>query len=382
MKENAGGPDSGAAHESRRGAGREADSGPRVSLVPAATDGAIDSLASTAETRKVEIGRTTLMGVPSPVAEREKPTSPGHDVHLPGDTERTVDTQRNEQSRPVAPTGVIPAVEMDGSATRRLDNVGPGRGQGSPRPKTKPAPVERTIAGAAATFRAGQLGGGRADLPLEGRRNREPDRPLPADPDDERRPNRFVTALVVGVSLSVGFGIMVQGFIRARVRGAHTYEAMEAARPLPQLPPPAAPGRLDTVPAPVKLDPALDEPAPTPDPQPSAVAEPAPSDLPQPEAEPVVKSDEKVDRRVVPRARATASAGRPAAAPRPSTTAQRPSTPAAVVSLAPAATAPPAPGSTPVAAPATQPPPQNALPKADQPKATYDPDLPMPPSAE
>src|SRR3569833_1371083 len=110
------------------------------------------------------------MGVPSPVGpQADKPTtSPGHAVHLPAEKGRQAD------ARPAGGGGTTPAVEPDPSSARRVGKVeSPGKSSGeqhsgarsekSERKDDKDSkaggsvPNERSMAAAAATFRASAL---------------------------------------------------------------------------------------------------------------------------------------------------------------------------------------------------------------------------------
>lgn len=398
-----------------------AGSGPRVVLVPtpAPADGAVDSAASTAETRRVvDIGRTTLMGLPGPVADREKPTSPGHDVHLPLGTGRVADA---------LPTvgGVIPAIELDPSATRRIGKIEPLQQSttgGAPPASESAAPTraeeveqtggeeaanERTVEAAAATFRAGalQTATHAGEEPARGEPARGedegPDRDWNADRTqefhlDDASPNHaFARAMTAGIALAVGLGILVLAFVHARLRAGESAERYHAVPPAPSLPAPPLPVALDK--------PALAPPLVTPDaPSPAAAAPPDPTVVPPtaarpPESGPAAgatqrrspgtASDEREARRPGPRTEVVVTGGRlttprPARAsgspPRPSTSGDRP--PATANVPAPVY----GPASPPVTAPATPtaPPPFATAPPDKAPAKPYDPDMPLPPSAE
>lgn len=412
-----------------RVSGREG-SGARVVLVPVVpSDGRIEGPASTADTRRVaDSGRTTLMGVPSPMApQSDKPTtSPGHDVHLPSEKGRVAD------ARPIAASGgVIPAVELDPSSTRRIGKVeAPGKSSdeiaGDDRARdrnakgaNKPAsektendskgtavvPSERTMAAAAATFRASNLGGGKQPGPGPGAP--EPERSWTADRTQEFHldppptTSPFAKTLAVGIALAVGMGILVVGFVHARVRGAASDQG-EVARstgpgpmaPLPLLPPPppenpVPPAAVDLAnSAPTNAAPAAAAPeAPRAEgpPEPAQQATDTvddPADL--------GKGIETTDRRLVARGKVPAPAGRTAPSsrtPRSPTTVARPGVialPGAPPSLLVPAGAAGVPTSPPplTAAPQPERPAIRAEPPRTEGAKPYDPDMPLPPSAE
>ena len=389
-------------------------SAPRVALVPAATaDGQVDAPTSAADTtrRVADSGRTTLMGVPSPVApQADKPTtSPGHDVHLPAEKGRQAD------ARPAGGGGTTPAVEPDPSSARRVGKVeSPGRSSGeqhsgarsekSERKDDKGSkhskddkdskaggsvPNERSMAAAAATFRASA--GGSDQQPADDQASEpEQQRSWTADRTQEFHldtpPPRsgFGKALATGMALAVGTGILVVSFVHSRVHGtAESNDLAHATAPLPVAPVPLPPPRPPENPVPpVAVDqtngqpnPAADDVAPAVPDAPVAAPEPAPpatgiaEDLDQ----------AKTDRRGVQRGKTPAPAGRA-------------SPPARTARAAPAFVrpAPPLPGAAaPAATAPTVPPPLTATPPPDKPPASrpetgkpYDPDMPLPPSTE
>ncbi len=404
--ERAAGRDSTAPRDTRKGVtgGDQEAASPRVSLVPPARpDGVVDVNASTAETRRVvDIGRTTLMGVQSPIIERDKPTTPGRDVHLPRQLERSQGARG--AARPMPATGVIPAVEMDSSAPRRL-----GKPDEPPHGPTDAsavaAPVvtasERTVASAAATFRAGQIGaeprgqGSNAPLRSEGPAAGETD----AKTEVDGAPNHaFAKALAIGVSLSIGLGIVVQTFIRHSLRG----HASESAALIPQpsgvrapateLPPVPAGGPAQGAGGPAAPEPARLDPSAASDIE--AARRPADPTAAAGGDEPPDDTALKADRRVGPRTRTVGPPVRPPSTSRDPRAKVAPSVPQAPpgVAASDALTAPPPltpdtvappPALIPPplsAAPAPLPPPSSP-PASPQPKP-YDPDLPLPPTAE
>jgi hypothetical protein len=383
-----------------RAVGREA-SGPRVSLVPVVppSDGRVETESSTADTTKrVDSGRTTLMGVRSPLADGDKPTANGREVHLPAEKGRLAD------SRSAASSGVIPTVELDPSSTRRIGKVEPpGR---APVESPTPAPAatsarkdndegarvadERTMAAAAATFRgatpgseppASDPGAGRESVRGSWVADRTQEFHLDPPP-----PNRaFTKALITGVVVAVGLGVMVQSFIRAQVRS--TAESAELLRTPTSLPIRPAPPSLEIPPptAPVNVTPAPTAVTPEPETPPAA----PPSETPPPEiahdTAPAAEDPAREDHRAATRAK-TALAGRPAPparSPRASSPVARPGLPS--VPGPTAAAVPPAlPTSPPPlsAAPADKPPVRAEPPRTEPAAKPYDPDMPMPPSAE
>jgi len=415
-----------------RVSGRET-SGPRVALVPVAPpasskdtgenrtegdgDGKIQASASTADTRRVDSGRTTLMGVPSPMADREKPTTPGHDVHLP------LEKSRQAGARPVAASGVIPDVELDPSSTHRIGKLEhPGSSSAGAAPQVSPTapgqerrdnkenndskaggvvPNERSMAAAAATFRASA---------------RSAEKPAPAAQEAERETDRggwtadrtqefhldtappaspaFTKTLSIGMALAVGMGLLVQSFIHSRVRNT----APESADSTRIVSPPALP--LPPLPENPIPPPAVEPPSAAPEPA-AALAQPEPAPLPEATPQPAQAADEvpdttdealKADRRQAARAKPLAPAGRPAPSartPRAATPVSRPGvSPEPEVAPAPVAAAP-APAATPAP---TTPPPLNAptpekparspAPRSDPGTKPYDPDMPLPPTME
>ena len=407
-----------------RVSGREG-SGARVALVPAVSaDGRIEVQASTADTRRVtDSGRTTLMGVPSPfAAQSDKPTTtPGHDVHLPADKGRVAD------ARPIAVGGgVIPSVELDPSSTRRIGKVeAPGKASGdiagqdrggdrgedqgrdrSEKSATKPAgdgnekdngnaaavPHERTMAAAAATFRASLPGGGNQAGASPG--DHEADRTWTADRTQEFHldppptASAFGKTLAIGIALAASLGILVVSFIHSRVRGAASDqgEVARAAAPLPlaplPLPPPPPPENPVPPPAVEPTNAAPTAEAPTVEPP----AEPTPPTTDAIDETALGKSAAATDRRPGGRGKTPTPAGRTASPAR---------TPRAAASL-PREGLMPLPGapSLPASAGApTSPPPLTAAPPPERPTVKaepsrtegakpYDPDMPLPPSAE
>src|SRR3569623_2366970 len=266
-----------------RVSGRE-NSGPRVALVPTTPpDGQIDSQASAADTRReADSGRTTLMGVPSPFAgQSDKPTtSPGHDVHLPSDKARVAD------ARPGAAGGLLPSVELAPSSTTRVGKSEPpgkpsGHRDANAKDDTKAAtsdgaeksdrkdskdskdskagvavPSERSMAAAAATFRASTTGG-ETQPAVDPTTDREQERSWTADRTQEFRlalpPARsgFAKTLAAGMALAAGTGLLVVGFVHSRVRGgAESSEVAHAPGPLPVAPVPLPPPPLPETPVP------------------------------------------------------------------------------------------------------------------------------------
>jgi len=395
-----------------RVSGRET-SGARVALVPSEPpdagkndsaiegDGKIQVPASMADTRRVDSGRTTLMGVPSPMVDREKPTSPGHDVHLPSDKARAAG------ARPVAPEGSIAEVEPASSSTQRLgslDHPGPSPAEKAPQATTASGderedskgvavvPNERSLAAAAATFRGSGQG---SEKPRPGDEDGEPERERggwTADRTEEfnlqAEPQRhaFAKTLSLGMALAVGLGVLVQSFIHSRVRGSAP-AAVEVMRP--PSPPPAPLPLLPENPVP---PPAIAPPEPT-----AALAQPglAPSSpegraSPEPEqpgpaaAEASDTTEEAVqaERRPPPRTKALAPAGRPAASARTT----RATTPVPRPGLVPEPEVAPAPAAATAPPPLNGPPPEKparpAPPKQEPGTKPYDPDMPLPPSME
>ena len=407
--ERAAGRDSTAPRDTRKGVagGDQEPASPRVSLVPPARpDGVVDSNASTAETRRVvDIGRTTLMGVQSPIIERDKPTTPGRDVHLPRQLERSQGARG--AARPMPATGVIPSVEMDTSAPRRL-----GKPDEPPHGPTDPsaaaAPVvtapERTVASAAATFRAGQVGaepkGQDSSDPIRSEGRAAGDRDARFDVGGA--PNRtFTKALAIGVSLSIGLGIVVQTFIRHSLRAQPSQTAALMPQPtsvptpateLPPVPPGgAAPGGVPALQEPVVQEPARLAPSPSTeieaagrptDPTAAAGAGEAPDDTAL-----------KAERRVGPRTRTVGPPVRPSSPSRDPRAKAAPNVPQAPPGLAAGdgLTAPPPLTPDTAAPPALIPPPLSAAPAPLPPPSPppvspqakpYDPDLPLPPTGE
>jgi len=423
-----------------RVSGRET-SGPRVALVPAVSgEGRVVDPSSTADTsRMADSGRTTLMGVPSPIVNQsDKPTtSPGHGVHLPAENPRPAD------ARPAVGSGEQEASgKATGGASQDRSGKSPGAaggaaqehkeeedkslGAGVKEPREGDAggvvPNERTIAAAAATFRAAAAGASKQPGP-EG--EREPERSWTADRTQEFRleppaaaPSAFAKTLVTGMAIAAGTGILVAGFIHSRLHGGAA-EQSELARspgppamapvplpppPLPDNPvPPAAgePTNVPTVPANAGASEATNAAnAPTMvAPQPEAPAGEAAPALPEANRAAVPEANQgadnagdagKVERRLAARPRTPAAPGRTAPLPRtprvPPSTARPgvtpfPGAPPSPAAQAPAATSPP-----------TTPPPLTTPPPIDRPVAKpdlprtegkpYDPDMPLPPTME
>lgn len=405
-----------------RVSGREG-SGARVALVPATgADGQVDRQASVADTRRVadsgrtidsgrvaDSGRTTLMGVPSPVASQpDKPTtSPGHDVHLPSEKARVAD------ARPVTASGGSHAVELDpsslsgdksqprgnerGAKTDQSDKFDKAERKDST-PGGAEAPNERTMAAAAATFRAAIAAGDQPAAAQTGEPEHQHERSWAADRTQEfgldMPPARggFAKALAAGIALAVGTGVLVVGFVHQRVHGgAELGEVAHSTRPSPVVPVPLPPPPLPENPLPPEAMNPTNAPANV-APQPAGPEAPSAAGALDPQQQPSGSTGEmdqatKTDRRVAQRAKAATPAGRTAPSartPRATTTVVRPG-------LMPLPSAPP-PVSPPVAAAPTAPPaltapqPEKPAVRPEAPKSEtgkpYDPDMPLPPSTE
>jgi hypothetical protein len=427
----AGATDSGAApvepwggERTDRVSGREG-SGARVALVPAAgANGRVEDPSSTADTsRMADSGRTTLLGVPSPMAGlADKPTtSPGHDVHLPTEKSRAADKRpvagesapRTVERAPASSpgVGVEPPAKSSGdvagqhggekNAKSDLSGQNPQHSPNAPGdPDRKAGPVvanERTMAAAAATFRASSPGGNKQPGSEVGR---EPERAWTADRTQEFHlaspppvQGAFGKTLAAAIAIAAGTGILVVGFIHARVRGgaADPSESARAAGALPIAPVPLPPPPLPENPVPpLPVDPTNEAPQPA---QPEAAAGQA---LPQPAPAGDAADDTgREERRLAVRPRAPTPAGRTAPSgrtPRVSPTIARPGV-ASPPGAAPSPTAQ-APGAGPPTTPppltppplTVTPPPEKPAIRPDPPRTEgakpYDPDMPLPPSME